>query len=330
MFFFKKITPVNLNKHATSSYLRIFRKFLFLPSILYNIYFHPLNKKNKILSIIKFFFFQIEMRIFKKKKIFKWVENSLVEVSLGDSSLIGNYYTGLIEFEPMSFLLHAHKPDYIFVDVGSNMGSYSILASAVIGSRSIAFEPNNEAYLKLIRQAKINNITHLISVKNIALGEKKEQIFFTNSRNELNRVAIPGLDTNDLERVKSSTLDSELDIKNYFIMKIDVEGFEMNVLKGGKHILKSKNLLALIIEINGFNKFYGIDEKDIHTLLLKYGFFLYAYDPFKKKFKRLDILKNNINIKRSDFIYIKNIKKIYSNVITSEKKIFHSNFGIYF
>ena len=53
----------------------------------------------------------------------------------------GNIYTGLHEFEDMMFLLHLLRPGDIFVDAGANIGSYTVLASAVVGAKSISFEP---------------------------------------------------------------------------------------------------------------------------------------------------------------------------------------------
>lgn len=41
----------------------------------------------------------------------------------------GNWYCGLQEYEDMSFVLHALRPGDLFVDVGANIGSYSILAA---------------------------------------------------------------------------------------------------------------------------------------------------------------------------------------------------------
>lgn len=326
MAFFLKINSKNLDLHARNKKHRFIRKILYLPEILKFIFTHPLNNKIKIRSILKFIFFQIKMRLFfNKKKIFKWIDKSIVEVKLGDSSLIANYYTGLYEFESMSFLLHSLKPSYLFIDVGANLGCYSILASAIVGSNTISFEPSTKAYLTFLKQVNINNISNLCTVLNLGLGEKKEKKLFTIERNELNRVALSNIDEN-LEEVNFSTLDLELDESKKMIMKIDVEGFEMNVLKGGKNILKSPNLLALIIEINGFNEFYGFNSKDIHNYILSYNFKPYSYKPFARKLEKID----KINSFNADFIYIKNYEEIQDNCIKSKKRVFYTNHNLEF
>jgi thymidylate synthase len=58
----------------------------------------------------------------------------------------GNIYAGLHEFEDMAFLLHLLRSEDMFADVGSNIGSYTILASGVVGAKSVAFEPVPSTY----------------------------------------------------------------------------------------------------------------------------------------------------------------------------------------
>jgi hypothetical protein len=69
---------------------------------------------------------------------------------------------------------------------------------------------------------------------------------------------------------------------------MDVEGFEMSVLQGGHSILKDPQLKAMIVELNGSCHRYGIQEEDIHKLLLSYGLSPYSYLPFERKLKKLD------------------------------------------
>ena len=66
-------------------------------------------------------------------------------------------------------------------------------------------------------------------------------------------------------------------------IKIDVEGFEMNVLKGSSDILENKNLKAVIIEINGSGRKYGVEDFEIHDFLKKFAFIPFTYNPFKRE-----------------------------------------------
>ncbi len=66
-------------------------------------------------------------------------------------------------------------------------------------------------------------------------------------------------------------------------MKIDVEGYESYVLEGAEAVLNRPDLLAIIIELNGSGKRYGIDDEGIHQKLLSKGFETFRYAPFERR-----------------------------------------------
>lgn len=83
---------------------------------------HPLNKDNKIKSIINFFRWQLGSRILKKPVIINFVNRSRLIVEKGMTGATGNIYTGLHEFEDMSFVLHLLRKDEVMLDIGANIG----------------------------------------------------------------------------------------------------------------------------------------------------------------------------------------------------------------
>ena len=64
-----------------------------------------------------------------RKIIVPWVGDSRFITGSGETGLTGNIYVGFHEYEEMLFLLHALQPTDTFVDVGANVGEYTILAS---------------------------------------------------------------------------------------------------------------------------------------------------------------------------------------------------------
>lgn len=102
---------------------------------------HPLNQENKLGAIIQFARWQVGSRLVPGAIIYDWVNGSRFLVKNGETGLTGNIYTGLHEFQDMAFLLHFLRSEDLFVDVGANVGSYTILACSAIGARGIAFEP---------------------------------------------------------------------------------------------------------------------------------------------------------------------------------------------
>ena len=99
---------------------------------------HPLNDEHKLSAIIRFAKWQIGSRLVPGAIVYEWINGSKFLVKTGETGLTGNIYTGLHEFPDMSFLLHFLRAEDHFVDIGANVGSYTILACSAIGAASSA------------------------------------------------------------------------------------------------------------------------------------------------------------------------------------------------
>jgi hypothetical protein len=107
---------------------------------------HPLNRERKLKSIVRFAKWQVGSRLVPGAVVHDWINGSKFLVKNGETGLTGNIYTGLHEFPDMGFLLHVLRGEDLFVDVGANVGSYTILACSVVGARGFAFEPVPSTY----------------------------------------------------------------------------------------------------------------------------------------------------------------------------------------
>lgn len=273
--------------------------------ILKSIWVHPFNQKNKIGGIIKFFKWQINCRINSYKVIMPITENSLMIVNKGMTGVTGCIYNGLLEFDDMMFLLHFLSPDDIFVDVGANVGVYSILSAAEIGAKTISIEPIPQTFSLLKKNVLINEIKEKIEIYNIGIGESKGELNFTSSMDTVNHVVSEiEFDIEDKIVVSVDTLDDLLNKRIPRLIKIDVEGFEMNVINGGNKTLSNNELKGIIIELNGSGKRYGFDDLVLHNKLLNYGFKSYSYSPYLKKITELNGYGtyNTIYLRDIDFV----------------------------
>lgn len=282
---------------------------------------HPLNKKNPIKAIIKFINWQIYSKFFNKRKEFKWIESSKLVAYKSESACTGNLYTGMCEFNEMGFLIHFLKINDVFVDIGANSGAYTVLASKVIGARSICIEPINQAIIRVKEHLKINQIQNLVELHNIGLGNNEEQVTFTTDKDSTNHV-LPYSSPSNLNTILQNvkTLDSILNFREEYILKIDTEGYEFNILKGASKILKNGNILAIIIEVNGSGNRYGFTNKHIHDELNSYGYIPIEYDPKSKKIDNCKNLNENIN-----YIYVKDIKLAINRINNSKSYKIRSN-----
>lgn len=243
---------------------------------------HPLNRKNKARAIFRFLKWQVTSRLNPNPVIYQFTEKAKLVLQRGMTGATGNLYCGLHEFNDMAFLLHLLRPGDTFADIGANVGSFTMLASAHVGAKSLTFEPVPVTFSKLMRNINTNKIEDRVTAYNAAMGSKAGEIDFTNTLDTMNHVAKKG-ETN-ITKVKVVTLDDiVLSHQVPILLKIDVEGFETEVIQGAERTLQQETLKAIIIELPGAGSRYGYDESKIHDKLLQVGFKAYQYDPFERK-----------------------------------------------
>lgn len=273
--------------------------------ILKNILFHPFNYDRKLESVLHFLRWQIISKIWDNYLIYNLTENTRIIVKKGLTGVTGNIYTGLYEFEDMLFSLHLMREDDIFYDIGANVGVYSVLISGEKRSNSYSFEPTPDIFSILSLNIKLNNLENKVKLFNCALGNENTKINF-----RLNKLGVTNHISEDLNSGLEELIEvdlkriDDLNIKSPNLIKIDVEGFEFEVLKGANSIFKSNSLYGVIIELNGSGKKYGITDLEVHQFLLQLGFFPVSYNPFKRQISILPTFgsKNTIYIKNQKFV----------------------------
>jgi FkbM family methyltransferase len=245
---------------------------------------HPLNSHRKLQSAIVWLRWHLGSRLVPGPVLVPFVNDSRLLVKPGLRGATENIYTGLYDFEDMSFLLHLLQPDDTFLDVGANVGSYTVLASRVRGAKSITFEPIPHTFFNLLQNINVNWINDIVEAHNIGVGKEEGVLRFTSSHDAGNHVIAEGeVGEPEPVEVKVAALDSIVGERNPTLMKIDVEGFEYNVIAGGQNTLSKETLLAVILELNGSADRYGYDENLIHSMMLSHGFSTFDYQPFTRK-----------------------------------------------
>lgn len=239
---------------------------------------HPLNVDHKIRAFFRIMAWQIRSHVISKDYIFDWVNSSKLYVRKGETGLTGNIYAGLHEFTDMLFTLHFLRQEDLFVDVGSNSGSYTVLAGGVVGTKVIAFEPIPDTFRRLKRNCDLNQINHLVELFNVGVGSDSGKMYLSTNFDTMNHVVKSGPSENILE-VEVFTLDNVIGERRPALIKIDVEGFEYEVLKGASSILNQVSLIAIILELNGSGERYGISDKACEELLLEKSFSPFRYLP---------------------------------------------------
>lgn len=248
---------------------------------------HPLNANNRVGAILRFVRWQIGSRLVSAPIVHTWVNGSRFFVRAGETGLTGNMYCGLHEFRDMGYLLHVVGESDLFVDIGANVGSYTILACAAKGARGYCFEPVPSTFQRLMDNMRLNDLVGRVKSFNLGLADKPGELAFTTGGDTVNHVVAAGETSEEVVRVPVKPLDEVLAGESPSMLKIDVEGFETPVIAGADATLRNPALHSVIMELNGAGTRYGYNETAIIDAMNGYGFSTYSYDPFSRELTSL-------------------------------------------
>jgi FkbM family methyltransferase len=217
----------------------------------------------------------------------------------------GNIYCGLHEPNDMGFLLHFLREKDLFMDVGANIGSYTVLASGVIGAETICFEPIPTTYQHLLDNIYLNRLVDRVQALNVAVGSEEGEIEMMADQDTVNRVVAAGEYSGLTIKVPVVTVDKILDGRVPKLIKIDVEGYETLVLESAKQTLENKALEAVIIELNGSGSVLGFDEDSIRRHFIDLGFTACTYDVRTRLLQEENDEIKNIS---DNTLYVRNIE----------------------
>jgi FkbM family methyltransferase len=280
---------------------------------------HPLNNKSKIRALIRLIKWQISVRINPYPIIYPFAEKSRLIIWKGLTGATSSIYCGLQEFEDMGFVLHFLRKEDMFIDIGANIGSYTLLSASEVGAETVSFEPIPQTFKVLKTNIVLNDLEVNTRALNIGLGSQKGMLKFTASLDTVNHVATLK-DTNTID-VQIERFDGVIsNLHKPTLIKIDVEGFESEVIDGMRNTLVDPNLKGIIIELNGSGKRYGYNEEHIHDKLLSYNFKPFQYSPFERRLIKLEKFGTHGKPYNSDnIIYIRDIG-LAQERLTSAKK----------
>lgn len=177
-------------------------------------------------------------------------------VSTKDSGL-GMYLRTQNEFEPLQtsrFLKQVKKGDVV-MDIGANIGYYTILASKKVGpsGKVYAFEPYSKNLTLLKKNIALNTCTNVVVVAEAVSDTSAKKPFEVDRANPgESRLAAHKSKKSDM-LVTTITLDSFLKrekIKKADVIKMDIEGAEIQAILGAKNLLKNSKKITLFIECN--------------------------------------------------------------------------------
>jgi FkbM family methyltransferase len=195
-----------------------------------------------------------------------------------------NIYAGLHEPFDVMVPIHFLRPGDLFLDIGANIGCFTVLASGVCKAKTFAFEPDPDTACHLRKNIDVNNLSDLVTVYQCALGADTEEIAFTVGQDSVNRIATSS--DKHTRTVRIEKLDSVVAGYQPAMMKIDVEGAKTDVLSGAKHLLA--NPCLKVIEIETVNA-------ESENILTGNGFERAIYNPFRRLLSRTSLGNQSSN-----------------------------------
>ena len=181
----------------------------------------------------------------------------------------------------------------IFLDVGANIGIFSVLVSGLVGpkGRVLSFEPDPANFRRLARNIYMSRLSNVV-LNRIALMDRKGLVplkalvedgwgMYSSVGEPLSGVEEPsGLSGGRVTHlVRCSTLDEyvrENGIRSVDLVKVDVEGAELSVLRGGEKLLRARRAPVLIIEFNRVTtRIMGYDLLELRRYVESLGYTLH-------------------------------------------------------
>jgi FkbM family methyltransferase len=165
-----------------------------------------------------------------------------------------------------------------FIDIGGNKGDFALLAAKIAGAGSrvicVEPEPTNASWIR--KSVALNNYN--IEVHEMALSDGKgDAVLHLGKMSGFHTIldGVPNHEQVGAVTVKLQTLDallSERGIDRVDLIKIDVEGAEMKVLRGATQTLSRNQNLTLLLDVHPH---LGVNPDEVVSFLSSHGFHIY-------------------------------------------------------
>lgn len=195
-------------------------------------------------------------------------------------------YMGMWERDETIILRHLLRPGDMFIDVGANIGFYSLIAASLVTptGKVHAFEPVPSTAASLQRAIHVNNIEHIVLQQQAVGAQSGELTLYVDSHASLEASELVsafaserGAEPMTVEQV---SLDDYVERQNLFpvrLIKLDIEGYELQALQGMTRLLDREDAPLILCEVSPHClSLQGIDSRAVTRYLADRGYSMYA------------------------------------------------------
>lgn len=237
---------------------------------------HPANRGNRTRKIAEATLFQLRGRLLHKPSIARVGERSKMWAHLHVSSSSKALYAPIPDWPEMRVWMRELKPGDLFVDVGANVGVYTLLA-AERDAEVIAVEPDGPSIARLRENLALNG--YEATVLRAAMASAPGSVRVTTHLDMGNHIVVDPSDASPSEEVPAVTLDDLIGDRIAAGVKIDVEGAESLVLAGAGGSLAEHRIRLMQIEWNFCSDaLLGRARSEVAEVLRAYGYTFFRPD----------------------------------------------------
>lgn len=207
-------------------------------------------------------------RLAHVKVVAREVQGSTMMLDLSDRGIHRDLYLhGIREPQATRYLQGILQPGWTVVDIGANIGYYALQEARVV-QVVIAIEPSPDNYRALVNNVRLNDYKNVLTYR-LAVGDKEGVVGLALSHAcNWNSIAEVGGDID----VMVTTLDRFVDGGRVDFVRMDVEGYEMKVLRGMEDILR-KYRPRMFLEVHRDKLVdYGNSQREVMEYLAGFGY----------------------------------------------------------
>jgi FkbM family methyltransferase len=226
---------------------------------------HPANTGHRSRALLRAAGYQAQSRFLGRRVSTRLGERSRLWVDLHRTSAAMALYANPPDLPEMLAWRRALRDGGLFIDVGANVGTYTIWA-AELGAEVVALEPAEDTFALLRENIDLNG--YQVTAMRAAAGDHCGTARFTAGRDAGN-----SLDPAGPAEARLVTVDSLIGDRYVTGMKVDVEGFEIDVLRGCARAMAERRIGLIQLEWNEASRLaVGSDRRPLARLLAAHGY----------------------------------------------------------
>jgi FkbM family methyltransferase len=193
------------------------------------------------------------------------------------------YYPSFYEAEKTEFIKKNCKPGSTAIDIGAHIGIFSFFLAKQVGNQGkvYSFEPTPLTFKVLQKTIQFNHLEKIVEARQQAVSDSDRDVIFhvyeNSSISNANSISTPNDPDRDTKPIKVSAVHldgllADLNQQDLSFIKIDAEGAELDILKGGEKIIKKyKPYITLEVHPKSFEEPFQ-KQKEIFRLVKSFGY----------------------------------------------------------